>query len=233
MTHATKVIILGKAHKNITTHKGGGFLSEIKDVWLVIGTDFKHKKLEPNCCGRFPLGEKAIGRLGVHKLGNKITLISKSNKIDENTKQVSKEVKLTIDWTTLNQTQTIDDFAIEVTENDMPNYFTGRRIGTKIIIEGLKTKWDRRQIREVYRNLTSLNSPFSGANDAFKVDITSNSDLFVGLPSFEDIKESGFYFGHCVLKNDRIEDFRYEFKPWTSLYKVRYIFTINHLSLLP
>ncbi|KAA6312356.1 hypothetical protein EZS27_036696, partial [termite gut metagenome] len=27
MTHATKVIILGKAHKNITTHKGGGFLS--------------------------------------------------------------------------------------------------------------------------------------------------------------------------------------------------------------
>ncbi|KAA6335968.1 hypothetical protein EZS27_015841, partial [termite gut metagenome] len=30
MTHATKVIILGKAHKNITTHKGGGFLSEIK-----------------------------------------------------------------------------------------------------------------------------------------------------------------------------------------------------------
>lgn len=28
-------------------------------------------------CGRFPLGEKGVGRLGVHKLGKKITLYSK------------------------------------------------------------------------------------------------------------------------------------------------------------
>lgn len=192
----------------------------IKNVWLVIGTDFKHKKLEPNCCGRFPLGEKGIGRLGVHKLGNKITLISKSNKTDENTKQISKEVELTIDWTTLNLAKKIEDFTISLHENETPKYFVTGKTGTKIIIEGLKATWDRRQIREVYRNLTSLNSPFSGANDSFKVKITSNSNLFDGLPSFEDIKESGLYFGHCVLNNDRIEDFRYEFKPWSSLNKI-------------
>lgn len=192
----------------------------IKNVWLVIGTDFKHKKLEPNCCGRFPLGEKGIGRLGVHKLGDKITLISKSNKIDEETKQISKEVELGIDWTTLNQAKKIEDFTISVHDNDNPKYFPTGKTGTKIIIEGLKAKWDRRQIREVYRNLTSLNSPFSGTNDSFKVEITSNSNLFAGLPSFEEIKESGLYFGHCVLNNDIIEDFIYEFKPWTSLIKV-------------
>lgn len=203
----------------------------IKNVWLVIGTDFKHKKLEPNCCGRFPLGEKGIGRLGVHKLGNKITLISKSNKTDENTKQISKEVELAIDWTTLNQAKKIEDFTISVHENDNPTCFTTGKTGTKIIIEGLKATWDRRQIREVYRNLTSLNSPFSGTNDSFKVKITSNSNLFVGLPSFEDIKESGLYFGHCVLNNDTIEDFRYEFKPWSSLNKVdARVLTINNLT---
>jgi signal transduction histidine kinase len=211
----------GKLDSLTITDDGFGMNENtIKTVWLVIGTDFKHKKLEPNCCGRFPLGEKGIGRLGVHKLGNKIILISKSNKIDKTTKQISKEVVLKIDWTKLDSAKTINDFIVEVSTNETPHYFTENKTGTKIIIEGLKTKWDRRQIREVYRNLTSLNSPFSGANDSFNVEITSNSDLFSGLPTFEDIKESGLYFGHCVLNNDIIEDFRYEFKPWTSLNKI-------------
>jgi signal transduction histidine kinase len=210
----------GKLESITITDDGFGMNANIiKTVWFVIGTDFKHKKLEPNCCGRFPLGEKGIGRLGVHKLGNKIMLISKSNKKEDNGNE-SKEVKLTIDWTTLNQAQKIDDFIVDVQENTLPEYFTEGKTGTKILITGLKTTWDRRQIREVYRNLTSLNSPFSGKNDSFRVEITSNSNLFAGLPSFEDIKESGLYFGHCVLNNDRIEDFRYEFKPWTSLSKI-------------
>ena len=212
------------------TDDGFGMNADIiRTVWLVIGTDFKHKKLEPNCCGRFPLGEKGIGRLGVHKLGNKITLISKSNKKDERGFE-SKEVKLVIDWTTLNQAIKIEDFLIDVRESDSPEYFTAGKTGTIILIEGLKTTWDRRQIREVYRNLTSLNSPFSEANDSFRVEITSNSDLFSGLPSFDDIKESGLYFGHCTLKGDSIVDFLYEFKPWSSLNKIdNRIITIQDL----
>ncbi len=196
----------------ITDDGFGMNLNTIKTVWLVIGTDFKHKKLEPNCCGRFPLGEKGIGRLGVHKLGNKITLISKTGN--------DKEVHLSINWATLNQAKKINDFTIEVDENETPIHFTNGKTGTRIIINDLKTTWDRRQIREVYRNLTSLNSPFSGANDSFKVDIRSNSNLFSGLPSFDDIKDSGLYFGHCVMKGRLIEDFKYEFKPWSSLSKV-------------
>lgn len=184
----------------------------IKNVWLVIGTDFKHKRLEPNCCGRFPLGEKGIGRLGVHKLGNEITLISKTTK--------DKEVHLKINWISLNQAREINDFTVDVEEKDAPVYFENGATGTRIIIEGLKTNWERRQIREVYRNLTSLNSPFSGTNDSFKVDIRSNSNLFSGLPSFEDIKDSGLYFGHCIIKGGEIDEFQYEFKPWSSLSKV-------------
>jgi signal transduction histidine kinase len=194
----------------------------IKNVWLVIGTDFKHKKLEPNCCGRFPLGEKGIGRLGVHKLGNQITLTSK--------KFNNQEVVLKIDWTKLDSAQSINDFVVEVSTNDIPQYFTENKTGTRIVIEGLKTKWDRRQIRDVYRNLTSLNSPFSGANDSFGVEITSNSDLFSGLPTFDDIKEGGLYFGHCVLNKDRIEEFKYEFRPWTSLDKIDgRVLSVNNL----
>lgn len=196
----------------ITDNGFGMNLKTIKTVWLVIGTDFKHKNLEPNYCGRFPLGEKGIGRLGVHKLGNEITLTSKTKK--------DKEVYLKINWATLNQAKEINDFTVEVIENETPTCFKNGATGTQIIVEGLKTTWDRRQIREVYRNLTSLNSPFSGTNDAFSVNIRSNSNMFSGLPTFEDIKDSGLYFGHCVMKGGIIDNFKYEFRPWASLSKV-------------
>ncbi|MDD3106700.1 MAG: sensor histidine kinase [Bacilli bacterium] len=214
---ATKCIVDFHFDKNdqldkltITDNGSGMNRDIIENVWLVIGTDFKYKKMEPNSCGRFPLGEKGIGRLGIHKLGNKILLISKTSK--------DKEVALTIDWTRLNIAKNIDDFVIPVKEGNTARFFTGKKTGTKIIIKNLKTTWDRRQIREVHRNLTSLNSPFSSVNDTFKVQITSNNNsLFAGLPTFDDIREAGLYFGHCVMKGNTIEEFKYEFKPWSSL----------------
>ena len=43
----------------------------------------KRKNLQPNQCGSIPLGEKGIGRLSIHKLGNKIKLISRAKNSDE------------------------------------------------------------------------------------------------------------------------------------------------------
>ncbi len=184
----------------------------IKNVWLVVGTDNK-KKIKRNQCGRYPLGEKGIGRLGVHKLGRKIRVFSKTAQ--------DREVELSIDWTELENAKQIDDFDIDVIENETPKYYKNGSTGTTIIIESLKSAWDRRQIREVYRNLLSLNSPFAEKNDSFKVDISSNENLFDGLPKLEDIIESGgLYFGSCTLKGNKIRDFKYEFRPWSSLNKL-------------
>ena len=190
----------------------GMSLETIQKVWLVIGTDFKKKRVAPNCCGRIPLGEKGVGRLGVHKLGNHISLISKTHN--------EKEVQLCINWKLLDQAKEINDFLIDISENDTPLYFSQGNTGTRIVIKDLKSDWDRRKLREVYRDLTSLNSPFSEMNDSFNVNIRSNSDFFKGLPSFEDIKDSGLYFGHCVMKGGQIDDFEYEFRPWPTLNKI-------------
>ena len=185
----------------------------IENVWLVIGTDYKFKQLQERPNGRVPLGEKGIGRLGVHKLGRKIQLISKTG--------TDKEVVLSIDWSRLDTAHEIEDFVVEVSENDTPIHFKDDKTGTLIVIEELKTDWNRRQLREVYRNLMSLNSPFSNGNDEFSVDVSSNSDVFQGLPSFSEIVENGgMYFGHCVMEGKEITDFRYEFKPWSSLTKI-------------
>lgn len=202
---------------SITDNGDGMDINIIKNIWLVVGTDYKRKELDKfkktqdKRKKRLPLGEKGIGRLSVHKLGNKITLISKSKN--------NNEVKLSIDWNQLNSAQKIDDFIIELTENEIPEEFINST-GTKIIVEELKTNWDRRQLREVYRNITSLNSPFSDKSDTFNIHIKSNSNVFDGLPDFEEIKNSALYFGHCKISSSRIIDFQYEFKPWDSLSKI-------------
>lgn len=202
-----------KLLKIIIKDDGFGMNKEtIEDVYLTIGTDFKFKKIEPNVCGRIPLGEKGIGRLGIHKLGSKINLRSRALN--------SKEIVLNIDWSKLNEAVKIDDFTIDLIENDTPEMFVNQT-GTEIIIEDLKTNWDRRELREVYRNLNSLNSPFSENNESFKIDVTSNENIFEGLPSsFEEIKNSALYFGHCVMKGNKITSFNYEFKPWDTLNKI-------------
>ena len=183
----------------------------IEDVWLVVGTDNKKKSLVTNECGRIPLGEKGIGRLGIHKLGNKIKLISKS--------EGKKEVEVSIDWGQLDKIDEINEFFIDVVENDPPQYFKNSK-GTRIVVESLKTSWDKRQLREVYRNVNSLNSPFTETNDAFRVLVNSNSKVFEGLADFDDIKENALYFAKCKMEGNSITEFKYEFKPWKTLIKV-------------
>lgn len=197
-------------------------IDTIKKVWLVIGTD--NKKPSESKFGRYPLGEKGIGRLGVHKLGKNILMYTKTNK--------SSEVHVHIDWEKLNYAQQINDFTIDITEADTPEYYKNGKSGTTIIIRNLKSGWDRRQIREVYRNIMSLNSPFGGKSDSFNVEIRSNSNIFDGLPKFEDIiSNGGLYFGRCEMSGNEIKTFKYEFKPWQSLNKIERGRTVTEATL--
>lgn len=204
--------------KNIVISDNGVGMSEntIKNVWLVIGTDNKKKILEGLHDGsRLPLGEKGVGRLGVHKLGRKISLISKTKDDDE--------VLLTIDWSKLDTADSLEDFPVEISTNSSPSEFCNGNTGTKIIIEDLKCEWQKKQLRDVYRNLMSLNSPFGETSEDFKVEISSNNPkLFEGLPKFEDIiSNGGLYFGSCTMKGSYVTEFAYEFKPWSTLTKVK------------
>lgn len=183
----------------------------VDGVWLVIGTD--NKKPSEKKFGRYPLGEKGIGRLGVHKLGKDINMYTKTTS--------SKEVHVHIDWSKLDSAKKIDDFTVDVIELNVPEFYKNGTSGTRITINSLKSEWNKRQIREVYRNLMSLNSPFENTSDSFRVEIKSNSNIFEGLPKFEDIiSNGGLYFGKCKLSGDIIKSFKYEFRPWSTLVKV-------------
>lgn len=197
---------------SISDNGSGMSLNTIENIWLVIGTDNKKNKLISHYQGRLPLGEKGIGRLGVHKLGNDIKLYSKHS--DEN------EVYVSIDWSKLAESKDIDDFKIDYGYSS-DSHFLNKQTGTKIIVRNLKGEWNRRKLRSVFRDLTTLNSPFTEKSDSFEVLVSSNSNVFSGLPNLEAIKNAGLYYGHCTLEGSIITEFSYEFKPWSVLDKIK------------
>lgn len=186
-------------------------ITTVKNIWLVVGTDHKKRKVgDVTLSGRVPLGEKGIGRLGVHKLGKIITMY---------TKQIGHpEVEVLINWSDLDKSQHIDDFRVFVQEGI--TFELEKTHGTKIVINDLKGVWDKRKLRSIYRDLMSLNSPFTKKNDSFIVKALSNSNIFEGLPNVDELLNVGMYMAHCVIRNDRIINFRYEFRPWKQLDKI-------------
>lgn len=195
----------------ITDDGIGMDLNTVENAWLVIGTDNKKKQLEHPSTGRLPLGEKGIGRLGVHKLGRKIRV--QTHKYGHN------EVLIDIDWTKLANAQSIDDFPIQITEHVLSSLPMPH--GTKITISDLKGEWNRRKLRNVYRDLASLNSPFNERTDSFVVKVKSNTKVFEGLPPIADILKVAMYRGHCIIEGNEVKDFCYQFTPWDSLSNIQ------------
>ena len=195
----------------ITDDGIGMDLNTVENALLVIGTDNKKKQLEHPSTGRLPLGEKGIGRLGVHKLGRKIRVQTHKNGHNE--------VLIDIDWTKLANAQSIDDFPIQITEHVLSSLPMPH--GTKITISDLKGEWNRRKLRNVYRDLASLNSPFNERTDSFVVKVKSNTNVFEGLPPIADILKVAMYRGHCIIEGNEVNDFCYQFTPWDSLSNIQ------------
>lgn len=184
----------------------------IRDVWLTPGTTHKKSQIESNDfispCNRVPLGEKGIGRFGAHKLGEKIELISKEEK--------GKEVHLKISWEDFDNDDMLAKVPIDLLERDSKEFSRGKT-GTKIVIRSLRNKWTRGGVRNLYRAINSLNSPFESDN-TFRVEFKTDKPHWLeGLLSFEDIKDSALFNAEAIIRQNKIVKLDYEFKPWATL----------------
>lgn len=184
----------------------------IKNVWLEAGTDFKSTIDQTPIYHRHPLGEKGIGRFAVHKLGNKIELVSKqSNK---------KEIYFSINWNKIEQYKYIEEIPINLVERE-PEIFKENKTGTHIIITSLKNKWDRGSIRDLYRSIIAFNNPFSPSSN-FRVNFNiDNAEWILDLLTPDKVKNYALYYVEAELEGDRIKKFRYEFRPYNTMEKLQ------------
>lgn len=188
----------------------------IRNVWMEPGSDHKERLFQSGTrtprFKRLPLGEKGIGRFGAHKLGEVVELITR--------KKNGPEIYLKIDWTKFTEKKYLEDVPVSIHERT-PEVFKGRMTGTRIIISKLRSTWNRGMIREVYRSVNSLCSPFD-APDSFRVlfDL-DRKDWIEGLLSWEEVARFALFRVSAELSGQQIRKFRYEFTPWDSMTKVK------------
>lgn len=233
---ATEVTVLmdkiDKPEEGIILIEDNGFgmdINIILNVWLELGSDFKKRRPrneiisigDNNNKKRIPIGEKGIGRLGVHKLGNRIELISK--------KKDSKEVHVNINWEEFDEDSIgaekkyIEDIEINVIEKVIPEHFINENSeGTFICISNLKSVWTRGKVRDIQRSITSISSPFVGTSEDFKVDfkILDKPAWLDDIITWNHIKDFALYKFDAILEENSINEFNYEFNPYPTFEKI-------------
>ncbi len=199
-------------------------LDILENIWMEPGTNYKENILNENKISenkRLPIGEKGIGRFGVHKLGNKIELISKQKN--------GKEVKLKIDWNKFNSDKYLNQEEVEIIEKQTSenNFFGKEEYGTYLRITSLRKEWKKADFRIFYRNAMSLVSPFASKDD-FTIEIKSNLNWEHGLMDLEDIKKHALWSFKVITENliidgisyIKIKEFMYQFTPYNGMTKI-------------
>lgn len=193
----------------------------IENVWLEIGSDFKEKQLEEKRTTtkfkRLPIGEKGIGRFGVHKLGNRIRMTTR--------RENCKETILDIDWNRIKDVRYLEELPIDLVEHEKPSVFLGKRTGTRIEILDLRTSWEKSTLIETCHAINSLQSPFEG-NETFKIELQvliegQRPEYLEDVESWESIKRHALYHAAIEIDGNRIEKFRYDFLPLPGMDKMK------------
>ena len=188
----------------------------IENVWMEPGSDYKEdlykRRVLTPLCKRLPLGEKGIGRFGVHKLGLEIELISRMKD--------HKEVYLKIEWEKFNGSKYLEQVPIDIYERDKAELFPNVMTGTKIIIKRLRHSWTRGMLREIHRSINALCSPFD-APDSFQVIFETDKKEWVkGLKTWKDFKDENLFEVSCEIEGNEIKKFEYKFQPWPNMTKL-------------
>lgn len=212
---ATRVEVtldLDAAPPRIVVQDNGLGMSDatIENAWLVVGADSKRgaagKKRTDK--GRLPLGEKGVGRLAVQKLGNHLTLTTREPEKDE--------FEISIDWSKLIDSARFlgDGLQVLIGRNDPPSMFA-KSHGTRIEITDLhREDWTRREIRDLYRLVTSLSNPFDKAG-SFEVNLNlpGREHEIKDLPSLDQMLDSAVWHFDFDLTRDGTLEWEYRFTP--------------------
>ena len=199
----------------------------LENVWFEPGTDFRKPvdsdgvrqiKRSP-VHTRIPMGEKGVGRFAVHKLGNKITLISRPSQVildDEGKfteiRLLDYELEVDIDWRKFSQSKYLDDVSIDWRKNTNPNTFRFKKSpGTLIEISSLKETWTRGMARQLKRNTLSMLSPKNDLSK-FRIELNFNNGWLWDMPDTDEILERAPYKLNVLVDKSYNMTFEYRFE---------------------
>lgn len=180
----------------------------VRDVWLVPGDDYRARQrrelLRTPKHKRLPLGEKGVGRFAVHKLGNRIRMVTRAAH--------SQECEVEINWHDVISEKFLADARVDIKIRE-PEVFTGTKTGTRIEIDDLRQKnWTRGEVRRLQRQITSICSPFdepAGFEASLKV--LGREEWVEDTPDVQSILDRAIWKFRFHLADGKF-DWWYEFR---------------------
>ena len=186
----------------------GMTLDVLQSIWLVPGSDHRQKQrqdqLRTSKHNRLPLGEKGLGRFAVHKLGNRISMVTRSRNSDE--------CLVEIDWNELIKKPFLDQAPVKIIVR-RPKLFAGKKTGTRIKVRELRgANWTRGEVRRLHNQFTSICSPFQESSKFQAIlEVPSNENWVSDLPDVSEILNRAIWkFSFCLDQGKF--DWRYEFR---------------------
>ncbi len=157
----------------ISDNGTGMSFSDIRDKWMVVGTNSKRATLYSEApYNRKFVGEKGIGRFAVDKLGERLLIRTKL-------KGDKQWLYVNINWDEYeqkaNNTQ-VNQLSL-FTEVDNNYYFADGEEsdhGTELIISNISETWTHSDLERLYKELSKLISPFYPLSPSFDIYINSN-----------------------------------------------------------
>lgn len=197
----------GDARILVSDNGVGMSLETVEHIWFVPGDDHKDKQRREKARskrGRLPVGQKGVGRFAAHKLGDRIELVTRA--------KGQAEIVVTIDWRDFLKAKFLSSANVEVVERK-PEIFRGRKTGTRIEISDLRSDWTRGEVRNLYRQITSMCSPFESIDDfTARLVIPERPDWLADLPSPEEIIDRAIWKFRFFADGKKFE-WSYEFTP--------------------
>jgi signal transduction histidine kinase len=206
---------------------GTGITEEtLRNVWFEPGTDFRKPINEEgvrqikrsHVYKRIPMGEKGIGRFAVHKLGNRIRMISRPAvpRLGKDEKfagldLLNYELVIDIDWRRFSQSKYLEDVSIKWKKRENPESFRFKKnSGTFIEISDLKEEWTRGMARQLKRQTISMLSPKNDPSK-FKINLDFGNSWLDNFPETEQILEKSPYKLTALIDSDYNLTFEYYF----------------------
>jgi len=126
----------------------------------------------------------------VHKLGDKIELITRA--------AGSEEILVEIDWNALLKATFLSEAEVSIRTRS-PEVFKGKTTGTKIVVSQLREKtWSRGEVRRLFRQITSISSPFSTRSDRFEatLEVPDHPEWIEGIPDVHALVKTAPWHFH-------------------------------------